>query len=139
MPWKPKHPCRYAGCSALAEHGESYCSEHKSKVRIQYEAQRGTSTERGYNARWRRLRQWFLNSHPLCAECGRHGILKAAAVVDHVIPHRGDQTLLYDQSNLQSLCTTCHNRKTATEDGGLGNRQSSDDQHRALTKEAQYG
>jgi 5-methylcytosine-specific restriction protein A len=43
-----------------------------------------------------------------------------AVLVDHIIPHRGDTTLLYDQSNLQSLCTACHNRKTNTEDGGFG-------------------
>ncbi len=121
MPWKPKHNCTYPGCRVLVESGQSRCPMHTIAVRAQYDARRGTSTERGYNSRWRALRRWFLNSHPLCVECGRHGILKAAAVVDHITPHRGDQTLLYDQSNLQSLCTECHNHKTAAEDGGLGN------------------
>lgn len=121
MPWKPKHSCTFPGCTTLVESGQSRCPMHTHALRTQYDKRRGTSTERGYNARWRRLRQWFLNTYPLCAECRRHGILTAATVVDHITPHKGDPALLYEQSNLQSLCTECHNRKTATEDGGLGN------------------
>ena len=45
-----------------------------------------------------------------------------ATDVDHIVPHRGDARLLYDENNLQSLCKSCHSRKTATEDGGFGNR-----------------
>ncbi len=121
MPWKPKHPCAFPGCLTLVESGQSRCPIHKSVMSSKYDRRRGTSTERGYGVRWRRLRTWFLNAHPLCAECQRQGKLIPAALVDHIIPHRGDSALLYDPANLQSLCTTCHNRKTATEDGGLGN------------------
>jgi 5-methylcytosine-specific restriction protein A len=42
-------------------------------------------------------------------------------VVDHRIPHRGDKRLFWDQSNWQSMSKTCHDRKTATADGGFGN------------------
>lgn len=31
-----------------------------------------------------------------------------AAVVDHVRPHRGDEALFWDVSNLQALCKRCH-------------------------------
>lgn len=41
--------------------------------------------------------------------------------VDHIVPHRGDPELLYDEANLQSLCHECHSKKTAREDGGFGN------------------
>ena len=37
-------------------------------------------------------------------------------VVDHIIPHRGDQKLFWDQNNWQSLCKSCHDKKTLTED-----------------------
>lgn len=121
MPWKPKHRCIFPGCTILIESGLSYCPEHDARIESQRDQSRGTSTQRGYNAQWRRLRQWWLNAHPLCEECKKHGILTSATLVDHIIPHHGDSNLLYDPANLQSLCTPCHNRKTATEDGGLGN------------------
>ena len=31
-----------------------------------------------------------------------------ASVVDHIIPHRGDESLFWDQTNWQSLCKQCH-------------------------------
>ena len=43
-----------------------------------------------------------------------------ACVVDHLVPHRGDRLLFWDASNWQSLCESCHNRKTARADGGFG-------------------
>ena len=39
-----------------------------------------------------------------------------ATVVDHIIPHRGDQKLFWDQNNWQALCKSCHDKKTLTED-----------------------
>lgn len=41
-------------------------------------------------------------------------------MVDHIIPHKGDQSLFWDQMNWESLCARCHGLKTATEDGGFG-------------------
>ena len=37
-------------------------------------------------------------------------------LLDHIIPHRGDQKLFWDRSNLQPLCEHHHNVKTMTED-----------------------
>lgn len=39
-----------------------------------------------------------------------------ATVVDHIIPHRGDQKLFWDRGNWQPLCEHHHNVKTMTED-----------------------
>ena len=55
--------------------------------------------------RWRALRQKILTSDPYCRMPTCH---KIASVVDHIIPHRGDLTLFYDEDNLQPLCKTCH-------------------------------
>lgn len=66
-----------------------------------------------YGAKWRRARQRFLNCNPLCVECQRHGETVAAKVVDHIKPHRGDVRLFWDVGNWQSLCKTCHDKKTA--------------------------
>ena len=38
--------------------------------------------------------------------------LTPATVVDHIIPHRGDRKLFWDESNWQSLCERHHNEKT---------------------------
>ena len=35
-------------------------------------------------------------------------------LLDHIIPHRGDQKLFWDEQNWQPLCKDCHDRKTGT-------------------------
>lgn len=96
-----------------------YCDEHRRKKQAEYDTQRGTAAQRGYDARWRRLRKMYLAAHPLCADpYGAHaerGELVAATEVDHIIPKKrgGSDT----EENLQALCQVCHSRKTALEDG----------------------
>lgn len=85
------------------------------------EAIRETSTQRGYGSRWQKARMTFLARSPLCVECEAAGRVTAATVVDHITPHKGDQAMFWDSGNWQSMCGPCHNRKTATEDGGFGN------------------
>lgn len=67
-----------------------------------------TSAQRGYSYRWQKARLAHLNRHPLCAECGKSGKVVPASVVDHIIPHRGDQKLFWDRDNWQSLCKRHH-------------------------------
>jgi 5-methylcytosine-specific restriction endonuclease McrA len=62
--------------------------------------------------RWDHLRTAYLATHPLC-ECGCG---RAATVVDHKTPHRGDDALMYAWDNLQAMTKPCHDRKTATYD-----------------------
>lgn len=54
----------------------------------------------------------------LCStdEIQAEGHITMATVVDHIIPHRGDQKLFWDRSNWQPLCEHHHNVKTMTED-----------------------
>ena len=72
---------------------------------------------------WRLRRREFLRNNPLCVDVfGFHdGALVPANVVDHKVPHKGDWDLFWDESGWQSMCESCHNHKTATEDGGFGN------------------
>ena len=55
-----------------------------------------------------------------CVFCDLHtfkpGKYVRATVVDHIVPHRGDQKLFWDQNNWQPLCKSCHDKKTLTED-----------------------
>lgn len=75
-------------------------------------------------ARWKKLRKAQLAEHPLCQcpACGEGRLrVTPATVVDHDRPHRGDEALFFDPSNLVSMGKTCHDRKTARRDGGFGN------------------
>lgn len=104
MPRKPKRPCRQPGCPKLSDH--VYCETH----RVLYA--RENATARGYDTRWRVARKYYLRRYPLCLECQREGKLAPATVVDHIIPHRGDVDLFWDESNWQPLCARHHNKKT---------------------------
>ena len=58
--------------------------------------------------RWRTLRALHLAANPLCVYCEKAGRVTLATVVDHIIPHRGDEGLFWDANNLQSLCQPHH-------------------------------
>ncbi len=70
---------------------------------------RKNAGQRGYNSKWQKARKTYLQSNPLCFFCKENGIIKSATVVDHIIPHKGNQKLFWDKTNWQSLCTHCHN------------------------------
>jgi 5-methylcytosine-specific restriction protein A len=78
----------------------------------EYDKQRGSSAERGYDARWRAYRITFLQANPLCVECLKKSRTTAATVVDHIEPHRGDTVLFWDTENHQAMCAGCHGAKT---------------------------
>jgi len=70
------------------------------------------------------LRQWQLDNHPLCScpHCQEGKVrVRAALVVDHKSPHKGDLDLFYDPDNLQSYAKECHDTfKRSEEMGGAG-------------------
>lgn len=111
MPFKPLRPCRHPGCPNLCKTGV-YCEEHRPTE--SYDAHRGGAAQRGYGAEWREARKRYLERHPLCVKCREEGRFTPATVVDHVIPHRGDKKLFWDENNWQSLCESHHNRKTGS-------------------------
>lgn len=61
-----------------------------------------------YTRRWRKAATRFIELNPLCVMCAPRVV--PATVVDHVIPHRGDMALFWDEKNWQSLCAPHHNR-----------------------------
>lgn len=95
-----------------------YKSQEQRKA--DYDKTRGTAHQRGYNSRWRKRREGYLKENPLCVVCLKEYRPVPANIVDHVIPHKGNQTLFWDETNWQSLCKTHHDIKTAKEDGGFG-------------------
>lgn len=79
-----------------------------------------TTAQRGYGYKWQKARETFLRHNPLCTYCQDRGRVTGATVVDHKIPHRGDQRLFWDQGNWQSLCAECHSSvKQAEEKSGV--------------------
>ena len=80
-----------------------------------YKKQYGWSQDKFYQStRWRNKRKAFIIQSPLCLYCKYHGKYKSATVVDHITPRRlGGADL--ENYNLQSLCTSCHNTKSAHE------------------------
>lgn len=65
---------------------------------------------------WRKMRKHHLENNPLCAYCLKLGITELATVVDHIVPHKGDEALMFEPSNLQSLCKRCHDSVKAVEE-----------------------
>jgi len=78
---------------------------------------RPTARQRGYSVLWQQAAKAFLAmpENRLCAcGCGR-----AADMVDHIKPHRGDMGLFWDRTNWQPMASSpCHSsRKQSFEYG----------------------
>jgi 5-methylcytosine-specific restriction protein A len=108
MPYKPRPGCKYPYCPNKAIKGSSYCKGHKKLM----EKQRPDSSARGYDYEWQKFREEYLKRNPFCIECIKNGKLTKSKVIDHIIPHKGDERLFWDEDNMQPLCINCHNRKT---------------------------
>jgi len=115
VPYKAKVPCRHPGCPELVPAGQKYCEEHKKEHPGDGRASAGA---RGYGSKWQKESRKFLTEHPLCVRCMQQVPPRyvKATVVDHIVPHRGDQKLFWDRSNWQPLCKHCHDQKTRLED-----------------------
>lgn len=65
-----------------------------------------------HTARWTRMSKAWRATHPLCEECKKKGIIKAAEVTDHIIPFPVcGREGFFSTDNLQSLCEACNNEK----------------------------
>ena len=106
MPRKPKRPCRHPGCPNLSD--GVYCENHRGQY------SRESAVARGYDSRWQKARARFLKRNPLCVSCLGVKKLTPATVVDHMLPHRGDRRLFWDEANWQPLCKACHDKKTGS-------------------------
>jgi len=67
-------------------------------------------------ARWQKLRMAVLVRDLFTCQwpgCGRIEADTSQLVADHVVPHRGDERLFWDDGNLQCLCKPCHDSAKA--------------------------
>lgn len=114
MPRKPKRPCSYPGCPRLVE--GQYCEEHKKLTDAQYNKYSRDNFSKSFykTPEWLFVRKRQLAEHPFCEECLKKGQAVRAVIVDHIRPiKQGGQP--FAPSNLQSLCWSCHSRKSAEE------------------------
>ena len=89
-----------------------------------YEEARGTTTERGYDGAWRKVRAFKLRMNPVC-EIRTVCRGEMATEVDHRIPlaelrRTGQWARRLELGNLQSTCSACHAKKTAEENPEAG-------------------
>lgn len=79
-----------------------------------------------YGRRWADYARAFLAREPMCVMCRAKEQVRPAEVVDHITPHKGNESLFWDTDNHQALCKRCHDRKTVVQDGGFGRNISPD-------------
>ena len=112
--------CHAPGCSRRVPRG--FCDAHQP---LAYDRQRRHSAARGYSKAWRKRAAYFRQRYPLCgmrpdhqppvmSACHEAGLNVLGDQVDHVIPHKDNPVLFWDEyGNWQTLCAACGARKSA--------------------------
>ena len=102
MPYKLKTPCAFPGCSQIIK--GAYCEQHRQQRAKELDSSRLSSTDRGYDTSWLKVRKMKLNHNSICEHCNR----VVASLVHHIKPISTHPHLRLDLNNLQSLCNPCH-------------------------------
>ena len=108
--------CTYPGCREIVDDGTARCPHHTEapsftpKKRYRHHYHDGKRIYQ--SARWRRLRDVQIQREPFCRDCLKYDVVTPAKIADHIveIEDGGD---VWNIDNLQSLCFSCHNAKTA--------------------------
>ncbi|MCM5691435.1 HNH endonuclease [Sinorhizobium meliloti] len=111
----PRKAPRICACGRVVPAGLQ-CSCAKAR-KAASDAARPPPSTRGYDGAWREARAKHLARFPDCLECGEH-----ATLVDHVVSIRKAPHRRLDPTNFQSMCPSCHGRKTAAVDGSFGRK-----------------
>lgn len=114
MPTRPKTKCSHGDCYNPATYRgrcPTHASQHEQTHRIA-----NLDTKALFNSpRWKQARKIHLQNEPLCRPHKQQGLLHRGTVVDHIIPHRGDETLFWDTNNWQTVCLSYHGAKSQAE------------------------
>ena len=124
MDWA-KLPCKNQLCANKVTRPAEYCAKceaerGKAKPIPKGNGRRLSSHQRGYDHKWRKARDAYLADpkNALCVMCLKRGKVTAATVVDHIVPHKGNDRLFWDRDNWQSLCKRCHDSDKQKEERG---------------------
>ena len=105
MPKKPKRPCSHPGCPKLTD--GRFCEEHAKAEAKRYEMyDRDPAVRKRYGRAWKRIRDSYVEQHPLCEQCEANGLLVPTAEVHHKKPLSEGGT--HSRENLIALCKSCH-------------------------------
>lgn len=128
----PRRQCTFSGCNEIVTVPVGYrdsprCDKHMRIVAVTPKREYSHHFHNGKNiyktTQWRKLRDAFAAENPLCRHCHDYEIITAGYIVDHIIEiEDGGQP--FEWSNLQHLCQSCHNAKTAREKIKRKNRKS---------------
>lgn len=69
---------------------------------------RANANERGYDAQWRKLREYILQRDGMVCHYCQMKLDSTNASVDHVIPLSKDKSLSHTPSNLVACCRKCN-------------------------------
>lgn len=115
MPYAPKSICPKCG---FIKEGNEKCPRCSKEYNKSYNVfQRDNEVhENVYNTtRWKELREMALKRDKgLCVTCLKNNRIERAVLVDH-IKELSDGGEPFDINNLKSLCSACHNKKSAEE------------------------
>jgi len=121
---RSKSVCRHPGCGTLVD-ASGFCNQHKRDSVGWFKTSEGSSHERGYGPKWRKVRAAILRrDNWLCQPCLRQGHNTHASEVDHIISKADGG--VDDPLNLQAICAACHKAKTASERGGAVKKSAPD-------------
>jgi 5-methylcytosine-specific restriction protein A len=115
MPSVARRLCPAIGCGAVLARGER-CPTHGKRSIKPRNAEQRQQRQAMYGAGWAKASKAYLMRHPLCVMCEREGIAHSATVTDHIVPHRGDAELFWNEANWQALCKRHHDRKSLREE-----------------------
>ncbi|QEU48014.1 HNH endonuclease [Schleiferilactobacillus harbinensis] len=115
--------CDHAGCHELVPFNVKYCAQHAGDYKAraapgnaasyQHRKEISGKLQKFYKSKaWEHLSYDYRLKYPMCEWCQKKGLFVSADVVDHIIPIRVDWTKRLDESNLQSLCNSCHWQKS---------------------------
>jgi len=113
MAMKPLRPCRHPGCCVLVRDG--YCPAHQPRG--------DRRSEESKSWRWMYATdEWRLDlratsccASPLAESEPRAVSESRRPMLTQIVDHKGDWERFRDRDNLESLCHSCHSRKTARE------------------------
>ena len=118
MALAPLRQCPAAGCRTLTRGRR--CERHAKERSPE---NRPSSSARGYDKRWSNkkskddlgtgVRDLYVQAHPVCEDCEKRGETKAVEEVHHIKKVADQPDHLLDETNLMSLCKSCHSRRTA--------------------------
>jgi len=107
MPKRAPMPCRQSGCPATVA-GGGYCETHQKLKYQRQDRNRLSPSKRGYDSKWRKIRQQVLSVDPLCRHCSVIGFMVNATEVDHIDGNSRNN----NYQNLRPLCKSCHSART---------------------------